>query len=81
MTNRLTTFENVGTADSAPLAFVTRFFGGVFIDADGDGDFIFAGGRGGMMFFRNVTGEPPGVYWIRLETKQVEDVEKMVVVK
>jgi len=73
-TNWLAFYQNVGTPQNAVMQFVTPQFLGndiellnpggidyVDIDADGDGDFIFSGERGGMMFFRNVTGEPPGV--------------------
>ncbi len=78
--NLLSFYRNVGTAQNAAMQLVThQFFGSevellypggidyVDIDFDGDGDFIFSGYRGGMMFFRNITGDtsavaPPPVY-------------------
>jgi len=76
--NLLSFYQNVGTPQNASMQLVTtQFFGSdaellnpggidyFDVDADGDGDFIFSGGRGGMMFFRNITGEvsaPPPVY-------------------
>ena len=67
-------YENIGTPQNANMQFITQTFLGediellspgavdfVDIDDDGDGDFIFSGNRGGMMFFRNITGDTTGV--------------------
>jgi hypothetical protein len=70
--NIISYYKNIGTSQTPVMQFVTnQMFGnevellnpsGVTyadIDADGDGDFLFSSIRGGMMFFRNVTGESP----------------------
>ncbi len=66
--NKLRFYENTGTPENAVMQLISEEFLGtdielvsperidiVDIDDDGDGDFLIAGYRGGMMFFRNIT--------------------------
>jgi hypothetical protein len=70
--NSLDYFENTGSSETPSFQLVTHQFFGTDIeliggsdvditdiDGDGDDDFIISSYRGGMYFFRNITGESP----------------------
>ena len=73
--NQLWFYRNVGTPQNAQMVMETQTFLGagskhftgvdIFdIDQDGDGDFLMSTYNGGMVFYRNITGEvsaPPPV--------------------
>ncbi|MBU0519709.1 T9SS type A sorting domain-containing protein [bacterium] len=72
--NDLWLYRNSGTLEVPVMQFETQHFLGeevelmlpsgidyVDIDNDGDGDFIFSGQRGGILFFRNTTGDTAAV--------------------
>ena len=70
--NQFWFFRNVGTPQNALMVLETQtFFGaGSFqfipsaifdIDQDGDGDFLLSTYNGGMVFFRNITGDSTGL--------------------
>jgi hypothetical protein len=65
-------YRNEGTPQNAQMVLVTQTFLGesyqnfygvdIFdIDQDGDGDFLLSTGKGGMLFFRNTTGDTSAV--------------------
>jgi hypothetical protein len=69
--NRVRFYRNIGTSQTPIMEFGTLTFstGGTLtwlngidindFDNDGDGDFLLATHNGGILFFRNVTGESP----------------------
>jgi hypothetical protein len=83
--NLLFFYRNVGTESNAQMVFEDSLFLGegfnhftsvdIFdIDGDGDGDFMCSTYNGGMVFFRNVTGEspvPPGPKYHPLPQRQI----------
>jgi hypothetical protein len=86
--NQMRFYRNIGSAQNALMVLMTTTFLGnlnpqyfqefdVFdIDGDGDGDFLCSTYDGGMVFYRNVTGESP----VPPDPKRPAPIERMITV-